>query len=223
MFDGRTSGVTLVSAEPQTSWYVLRVHSRREKWIARGLRTAGHEVCLPLTSSLRRWSDRSKNVDWPIFPGYVFCQFESRNRVPVLQTPGVLSILGIAGKAVPLEPYEVQSLQVLERATVRVDSQPFLYVGDWVAIEGGPLDGLIGILKDSRKSTRVIVSVSLLQRSVAVELDRASVRLNPVGKRGTESSLLLSRLAIREQSYCSRAGALELAAPWRGPGSRVVK
>jgi hypothetical protein len=97
----------------------------------------------------------------------------------------------------PLEPDEVQSLRVLERVKVQVDSQPFLYVGDWVVIEGGPLDGLIGILKGNRNSTRVIVSVGLLQRSVAVELDRASVRLSPVVKRGVESNPSLSRLDPR--------------------------
>jgi len=195
-FDGNVGSITSV-VEPTASWFVLRVHSRREKWIAQGLRSAGHQVCLPLTSSPRRWSDRSKNIEWPIFPGYVFCQFESRNRVPILQIPGVLSILGVAGKAMPLEPDEVQSLQVLERATVQVDSQPFLYVGDWVVIHGGPLDGLIGILKGNRKSTRVIVSVGMLQRSVAVELDRSAVRLSPVAKRNAESTLSLRRLDPR--------------------------
>ena len=196
MLDGNVGRMAIVE-EPTSSWYVLRVHSRREKWIAQGLRTAGHEVCLPLTSSRRRWSDRSKNIEWPIFPGYVFCQFDTGDRVPILQTPGVLSILGTAGKAMPLAPEEVQSLRVLERATVQVDSQPFLYVGDWVVIEGGPLDGLIGILKGNRKSTRVIVSVGLLQRSVAVELDRASVRLSPVIRRGAESAPSLRRLDPR--------------------------
>jgi transcription antitermination factor NusG len=158
------------------------VYTRREKWVAEALRTAGYEVCLPLQSDLRRWSDRRRLIEWPIFLGYVFCSFDGRDRVPIVQTPGVLEILGNGGKAIPLEAEEVQALRVLERAKAQVDPWPYLKTGDWVVIEGGPLDGLTGIIKDSRKSVQLIVSVGLLQRSVAVEIDRAFVRLAARGQ-----------------------------------------
>ncbi|MDP8989499.1 MAG: hypothetical protein M3N41_05380, partial [Acidobacteriota bacterium] len=113
-------------------WYVLRVHTRREKWIAEGLRNAGYEVCLPLQRNRRRWSDRSGIVERPIFPGYVFCSFDRRDRGPIVRMSGVLEILGNGGKAAPLAPEEVQALRVLERAKVPVDPWPYLKTGDWV-------------------------------------------------------------------------------------------
>lgn len=195
--EGPARGLSYTSI---AKWYVLRVHARREKWIANALRTIGNTVCLPLHGSLRQWSDRRTRIDVPVFPGYVFCQFNSATGAQIFQVPGVLSILGSGGRATPIEPEEVQALQVLERAKVSADPWPCLKAGDWVVIESGALDGLIGILQDSRKSARVVVSVSLLNRAVAVEVDRASVR--PISPPKYASPCSLTAVAGRP-SDCS--------------------
>jgi transcription antitermination factor NusG len=157
-------------------WYVLQVHTRREKWIAHALRTSGKTVCLPLQDSLREWSDRRTRVELPLFPGYVFCQFDLASGASIFEVPGVLSIVGSGGRGIAIEPEEAQALQALERAKVSVDPWPCLKAGDWVVVESGALYGLIGILLDSRKTARVVVSMTLLNRAVAVEVDRAAVK-----------------------------------------------
>lgn len=183
------------SATVSCAWYVLQVHARRERWVSNWLIREGYEVCLPLRSSFRQWSDRNQRIESPVFSGYVFCKFDILQRTSILQTPGVLSILGNKGQAIPLELAELQALQVLERAKVEVLPWPFLKAGDCVMIAGGPLDGLVGILENYKKSARVVVSIGLLQRSVAVEIERSAVKpINP-RKRGPSSATAGTREA----------------------------
>jgi transcription antitermination factor NusG len=168
----------------ESAWYVVQVHSRREKWVANTLGTVANEVCLPLQAVDRRWSDRQKSIEVPVFPGYVFALFDIREKPRILSVPGVLALLGSGSRAIPLDRQEIQALQVLERTKVQVQQWPFLRAGDWVVMDGGPLDGLVGFLQESRKATRVVVSVNLLHRSVAAEVDRAFVRPTNPPKRG---------------------------------------
>lgn len=176
------------AAASSGSWFAVRVRARRERSVAEGLKNLGFAVCLPLQSSFRRWSDRRKRVEIPIFEGYTFCRFEVADRSKILGTPGVISILGSRGRPTPIEPAELLALQVLERAKVAVRPWPYLKAGDSVIIDGGALDGLVGVLQQAKKSTHVVVSVGLMQRSVAVEIDRAFVRpISPL-KRGPTSA-----------------------------------
>ncbi len=130
---------------------------------------------LPLYKCIRRWSDRFKEVDLPLFPGYVFCRFDHQERLPVLTTPGVYSIVGIGRAAVPVDDKEIAGLQTVMESGLPAEPWPFLRAGQTVHIDAGPLAGLEGILTEVRNRQRLAVSVSLLQRSVAVEIDRCWV------------------------------------------------
>jgi transcription antitermination factor NusG len=114
-------------------------------------------------------------VDAPLFPGYVFCQFDALNRLPVLVTPGVLNVVGRGRVPVPVEDSEIEAIQTVVSSGLRAEPWPYLQVGQQVRIENGALRGVEGILTSFRGSRRIVVSVSLLCRSVALEIDRSGV------------------------------------------------
>jgi transcription antitermination factor NusG len=156
-------------------WYALRIQSRRERQIAAALHGKGYEVFLPLYRSHRRWSDRVKILELPLFPGYVFCRFEAQKRLPVLKTPGIIQVVGIGRTPEPIEESEISAIQAIVVANLAARPWPYLELGQRVRIEQGPLAGVEGILLALRKTQRLVVSVTLLRRSVAVEIDRAWV------------------------------------------------
>ncbi len=153
------------------SWFALRVRPRHEKTTAAGLRQKGLEEFLPLHTIRRRWSDRFMDVEEPYFPGYVFCRFDVRDRMPVLNTLGVVSIIGIGKTPAPVEDSEIAALQGVVKSGCGAQPWPFLHVGQFVRIDAGPLTGLVGRLVEVKKSSRLVISVTLLQRSLAVEID----------------------------------------------------
>jgi transcription antitermination factor NusG len=162
-------------AEPVFPWFALRVKSRFEKKTALHLEGLGLEPFNPLYRSRRRWSDRTKEVDLPLFPGYVFCRFDPNDRLPVLQTPGVVSIVGFGGRPAPVDEEEIAAIQAIVRSGAPALPWPFLREGQRVRLVRGALRGLQGILLDVKSDCRLVVSVTLLQRSVAVEIDRGDV------------------------------------------------
>ena len=151
-------------------WFALQVRGRRELAVAEYLRGQGYEWFLPLYKCKKRWSDRIKEVESPLFPGYLFCRFDPQLRLPILKTPGVIQIVGNNRQPVPVDEHEIAAIQTLIATGVRNQPWPFLEVGDKVKIESGPLCGLEGLLIEFRGSHRLVISVTLLQRSVAVEL-----------------------------------------------------
>lgn len=162
-------------------WFALSTKRNREKHVAEILRGKGYEEFVPVYRSRRKWSDRYKEFELPLFPGYVFCRFEPGRRLPVLTTPGVVLVVGNGRVPVPVEDAEIEALKMLVKSRLQLEPWPYLKVGERVVIENGALAGLEGILQDVRKSCRVVVSVDLLQRAVAVEVDRHWVR--PVSPR----------------------------------------
>jgi transcription antitermination factor NusG len=172
-----------VSLTNSHKWYAVRVRSQHEDMVARHLRVRGLESFLPLYRQRHRWSDRLKEIDIPLFPGYVFCQFSSSNRLPVLTVPGVVQIVGFGKNPVPVDDSEIAALQAAVKSGLPAQPWPFLDVGDKVRIEDGPLFGVEGILVGLRGQHRVVISITLLQRSVAVEIDRTWARaLSPTRK-----------------------------------------
>jgi transcription antitermination factor NusG len=157
-------------------WFALFVRVNHEKLVSAALRSKGVEEFLPLYRMKRRWSDRTKQVQAPLFPGYVFCRIDLNRRLPILTTPGVHSIVGNGKVPVPVELTEIQNLRVIVDSHLQADPWPYLRIGQKVRIEEGALDGLEGILVATNKPSRVVVSVSLLQRSVAVEVDETWIR-----------------------------------------------
>jgi transcription antitermination factor NusG len=153
-------------------WFALRTKPQREKVVASALRSKGYEEFLPLYRSRRRWSDRIKEMDLPLFPGYVFCRFDVHSRLPILVTPGVLLIVGIGKTPLAVNDSEIAALQSIVKSGLQAEPWPFLKVGQRVRIDQGSLEGVEGILTAIKKPCRLVVSVTLLQRSVAVEIDQ---------------------------------------------------
>ena len=153
-------------------WYALRVKSRCEKVVATMVQNKGFEEFLPLYQCRRRWSDRVQTVEFPLFPGYIFCRLRPQHRLPLLTIPGALHFVGIGKAPVPIEDAEIAAIQTAVRSGLSAEPWPFLEVGQRVRIDDGPLVGLEGILVGTSKQHRIVVSVSLLKRSVAVAIER---------------------------------------------------
>jgi transcription antitermination factor NusG len=158
------------------SWYALRIQCRLSSLASATLRGKGYEEFLPLYHARRRWSDRVKQVELPLFPGYLFCQFDVNDRLPILTTPGVIGIVGAGKLPIPVDLEEIEAIRAILRSGLAAQPWPLLCVGSKVYIERGPLAGLEGIITNTDKVYRLVVSVNLLQRSVAVEIDREWAR-----------------------------------------------
>jgi transcription antitermination factor NusG len=170
-------------------WFALQVRTRQEASVAQQLNGQGYERFLPLYKLRKRWSDRIKEVNAPLFPGYLFCRFNPQDRLPILKTPGVIQIVGFNNGPAAVDEAEIRSIQTLVTAGVPHQPWPFLAAGDRVRIESGPLLGLEGILIDVKRSHRLVLSVTLLQRSVAVEIDSALITaISPSRPRQPEKS-----------------------------------
>jgi transcription antitermination factor NusG len=156
-------------------WYAIHVRSRHEKQVAATLKGKGIEAYLPLYRSRQQWSDRIKEVELPLFAGYVFSQFDPQNQLPILQSPGVVRIVSFGKELAPVDPRELDQVERILQSGLLVAPWPFLKVGDHVTLKHGPLKGLEGVILNVKGNYRLVVSVSLLQRSVAVEIDSAWV------------------------------------------------
>ena len=152
-------------------WFAVRVRPQRERRVVDAFRHKGYEPFLPLYRSKRSWSDRVKEIELPLFPGYVFCRFQAASRLPIVTTPGVVYVVGVGGTPAPIDDREVAALQAVSRSGLCAEPWRFLRTGQRVQIVAGPLCGLEGIYLDSRGGHRLVVSVTLLQRSVGVEID----------------------------------------------------
>jgi transcription antitermination factor NusG len=169
-----------ISGEISSSfWYALWVRSRHERAVSELLLGKGIETFLPVCRSRRRWSDRIREVEIPLIPGYVFCRLDPKNRLPILTTPGVVNIVGAGKIPEPVDEIEMQSLIAAAQSGVHLRLWPFLKAGHRVVIEEGPLRSLEGILVTTKGEDQLILSVTLLQRSVAVAVDRRWIR--PLG------------------------------------------
>jgi transcription antitermination factor NusG len=154
-------------------WYVVAVRPNSERSATLHLRDKGYETLLPLYRVRRKWSDRSKEIETPLFTGYAFCRFDARQRLPILQVPGVVSILGFPGTGpIPVDDGEIDAIRTLVRSGLLVGPWPLLREGHFVTVERGPLAGVSGIVIEAKSKCRLVISVSLLQRSVYAEVER---------------------------------------------------
>lgn len=162
------------------------------------LRERGFEEFTPSYRAERQWSDRVKFIDQPLFPGYVFCRLNLNDRLPVLTVPGVVGLVGVGKQPVSIAEDEVERVRTMVRSGVSVSPWPFLREGDPVLIERGPLAGLEGILQRMKGKLRIVVSVSLLQRSVSAEIDTSWVR--PLPKSSFNADLIENGGSIASQT-----------------------
>lgn len=166
-----------ISAVP-FPWFGIRTRSNFEKITSAILASKGYSQYLPLYRVKRRWSDRDVETHRPLFPGYVFCRFDSKQRLPILSTPGVVSIIGFGNEPAPIPDEEIEAIQTILTSGLDAEPCPFLREGQRVRIKSGLLEGLEGILTKKKSDLRVVVSVAMLQRSVAVEIDAECISSN---------------------------------------------
>ena len=164
------------SASTDLPWFALQVRAKHEAGVAQFLQGKGYIWFLPSYKCRKRLCDRVKVADAPLFPGYLFCRFDPEKRLPILTTPGVIQIVGYNRAPVAIDDSEIEALQMLVQSGLPNQPWPFVRIGDRVQIEAGPLRGVEGILVAAKAGHRLILSVSLLQRSVAVQIDSAYVR-----------------------------------------------
>jgi transcription termination/antitermination protein NusG len=157
------------STEPP-AWFAIQVWAGREFYSAQQLRLRGYDVFLPCFREHRRWSDRVKQVDRALFAGYVFCRMACEILHKIVTAPGVIRIVGDGHHALPVEPHEIDALQRIQAAQLSAKPWPFLRAGQRVRVEAGPLRGTEGVVLLVRNTHRLVVSISLLQRAVAVEI-----------------------------------------------------
>lgn len=157
-------------------WYAIKVRTRGESLVSTLLQRKDYEIFLPTYQESRKYSDRIKKVDTPLFPGYLFCRLDVSQRLPVLTTPGVDYILGNNGEPEPLPELEIEAIQRVVHSGATARPWPFLKTGSRVRVEHGAFTGVEGILLTERGTDRLVLSISLLQRSVSVEIDRMWIR-----------------------------------------------
>jgi transcription antitermination factor NusG len=160
---------------PSMHWYALHTRCRHERMVATALLNKGFHVFLPSYESLHRWADRYKRVTLPLFPGYLFLADGIDRRIQILSTPGVHSILKVGDTPAAIPNDEIAAIRRMVESSLRVGPHPFLKEGDRVRIKSGPLVGLEGIVSRMKDALRLVVTVQLLGRSAAVEIDECMI------------------------------------------------
>ena len=160
-----------------SAWFAVQTRPRHEKKVSAELQEKGVTAFLPLVSSTRQWSDRTRIVEMPLFPQYVFVRIAQclDTRVAVLRTNGVTNFVGTRGIGVPIPDDQIQRVQTVVQRGVPVTPHPFLNVGKRIRIRGGALDGLQGILTAVNGDQTLVMSVELIQRSIAIRIAGFSV------------------------------------------------
>ncbi len=165
-----------IESSGDRNWYAVQVRHHHEARVATALDHKGYDPFLPSYRVRRRWSDRTVEIDSPLFPGYVFCRFDaSQRRLPVVTTPGVIRIVSGPGGPVPVEEREIAAVRAVVASGIASRPWPYLKAGQRVRIRYGALEGIEGVFLEIRNQQRLIVSVSLLQRSIQVDIDSSMV------------------------------------------------
>lgn len=173
-------------------WFVLNVRPNRESAVAAHLEAKGYYTFVPAYRRRRVWSDRIKVIDLPLFPTYVFCQFDPSVRMAsVVTTPGFLRILGCGSTPAPVDEMEIRAIRRIVESRLPTGPWPYMGAGTKVRIDAGPLAGLEGTVVQLKSELQLIVSVCLLQRSVAVQILPSWVTVlgGPVARTCTVSQL----------------------------------
>jgi transcription termination/antitermination protein NusG len=155
------------------SWFALRVKPNHEKSVARAIEFQGYEGFLPTYRVRRATSPRSHEIDHALFAGYVFCRFGRASWARIINTPGVIDVVRSGRTLAAIDQEEIEALQIAQSARSQMEPWPYLAAGDAVRIAAGPLAGRQGIVVTVKGSTRLVLSVTMLQRSVLAEIDRS--------------------------------------------------
>lgn len=161
----------LPGMEIDRSWYALYTRPRHEKAVARSLAAKGLSIFLPLYFAPRRWKDRTKVVMLPLFPCYVFIQGCFDRHLQVVSTPGIHGFVCCAGSPARIPESEIEAIRQVVERSIKIEPHPFIRRGDIVRVKAGPLEGIQGILVRKKNFTRIVLTVELLGKSAAVEVD----------------------------------------------------
>jgi transcription antitermination factor NusG len=161
-----------MSSMELSKWYAIRVKSNREWVTAQALQGKEFAVFLPVYHDLRYRNGQRREVQVPLFAGYVFSRFDSNHRLAILTTPGVVHIVGIGNVPEPVDPDEMAAVVEITKSGLPISPHPYLTAGQKVRLERGPLRGTTGTILEQGDGGRLVVSVSLLQRSIAVAVER---------------------------------------------------
>jgi transcription antitermination factor NusG len=179
---------SLPDAGTELNWHVLYTCARHEKRVAQQIEQRSIACFLPLYRSVRRWKDRRKELDLALFPGYVFVRLALQDRLRVLQLPSAVRLVSFNGQPAVLPEAEVEQLrQRLSRGSC-MEPHPYLCIGRRVRVCGGPMQGLEGIIVRRKDHCRVVFSLDLIMRSVAVEVDEADVEPIAEARAGVKHS-----------------------------------
>jgi transcription antitermination factor NusG len=156
-------------------WFALQTRPRNEKKVDYLLRQKGYECLTPTYRQKRKWSDRTVKIDLPLFPTYVFCRLSSSVLGKAISTSGVIKIVGFSGKPAEVAMEEIEALQLLMQSRLLREPWKYLPDGTLVLVETGPLTGVRGIIHQEENNRRLVISITLLQRSVAIQLDENTI------------------------------------------------
>jgi len=156
-------------------WFAIQTRSRHEKVVRRQLQMQHIEAFLPTMRRWSQWTDRKKEVEVPLFAGYCFARFSLGDRLSVLQSQGVVQLIGSGGRPEPILDEEIESLKKLTSSSSNYACCPYLREGQLVKVVHGPLQGVKGHLVREAKPCRLVLSISLIQRAVTIEIDASSV------------------------------------------------
>lgn len=170
-------GVPLPGGPSGANWYALYTSPRHEKSVAGQIERRGIACFLPLYRSVRRWKDRRKELEMVLFPGYVFVRVAPQKTLQVLQCSGAVRLVTFNGEPVALPEADIESLRNRLSSSSSIEPHPYLRVGRRVRVRSGPMQGLEGIIQRKKDRCRVIFTIELIMRSVAVEVDEADVEL----------------------------------------------
>lgn len=161
-------------------WFALQVRIRHEAGAAAHLQGMGYEDFLPPVQDSYTLVGSHQGSGNALFPGYVFCRFDPQNRLPILKAPGVLQVVGCSRRPIPVEETEIEALQAPVQSGIRSQPWPYVDVGDKIPVESGPLRGREGVVVEFKGGERLILSIALLQRSVAVEIETLALLVSRI-------------------------------------------
>ncbi len=165
----------LQTQDTQSHWYALYTCSRHEKRVAMQIERRQVDCFLPLYRSVRRWKDRRKELELALFPGYVFVYMPLSTKLKVLEVPGAVRLVSVNGKPAALPAAEIESLRNRLTENAKVEPHPYLRAGRRVRVRCGAFQGLEGVIVRRKDSCRLIFSIDLIHRSLAIEVDEADL------------------------------------------------
>jgi len=173
--DSVLSTPAMDSVHTEMLWYAGYTASRHEKRVAEHFAQRGVEHFLPLYETIHRWNNGRHRVQLPLFPGYIFVRIALHDRLRVIQVPGFVRLVGFAGLPSPLPEEDINKMKEALNKGVLAEPYPYLTVGTRVEVRSGPMQGMTGILVRRQNKCRVVISVDLIMRSMAVEVEASDV------------------------------------------------